>query len=504
MAAESVGTAHLVDTRRRLRLADYEGVAQLSGAVRELTQEAHRLAPVLKGRRVWMINSTRQGGGVAEMLPALVGTMRELGVDAGWLVMETAEPEFFRLTKRLHNLIHGEGDANLGPTDRQLYERVSREAAEALRKWISPGDVIVVHDPQPMYAGAILRQTTDILAIWKCHIGLDRDTPQTRAAWAFLDKYAAAYDRAVFTAPEYIPGCLAGRAAVIPPGIDPLSHKNRDLPIHKLVGILVNSGLVQPFGPVLTSRFPKVALRLEPDGGWRPPSNPNDIGLLFRPIVTQISRWDRLKGFLPLLQGFVALKQSLDASPQLAERRRRTLELARLVLAGPDPASIADDPEGHEVLAEISAAYARLAPALQEAIVVISLPMRSQKHNALMVNALQRCSDVVAQNSLREGFGLTATEAMWKRIAVMGTQAAGLRQQIRHGLDGWLVEDAEDPTDVARALDELLRDPRRRERLARNAQLRVHDNYLLFTQVRRWLELIVDAVGARRGQVGSS
>lgn len=137
MRSESAGMAHLVNIRRHLPLADYEGVAQLSAAVRELTQEAQRLAPILKGRRVWMVNSTRQGGGVAELLPPLIGMMRDVGVDAGWLVMEAAEPAFFHLTKRLHNLIHGEGDPNLGPVERQLYERVSHEAAEALRRRIS-------------------------------------------------------------------------------------------------------------------------------------------------------------------------------------------------------------------------------------------------------------------------------------------------------------------------------------------------------------------------------
>jgi trehalose synthase len=127
----------------------------------------------------------------------------------------------------------------------------------------------------------------------------------------------------------------------------------------------------------------------------------------------------------------------------------------------------------------------------------VALPMSSQKHNALLVNALQRCSDVVAQNSLQEGFGLTATEAMWKRVAVMGTRAAGLRQQIRHGLDGCLVENPEDPDEIARTLRDLLCDQRRREALAGSGQQRVHDQFLVFTHVRRWLEVLADVVRAR-------
>ncbi|HSH27706.1 MAG TPA: glycosyltransferase, partial [Wenzhouxiangella sp.] len=148
--------------------------------------------------------------------------------------------------------------------------------------------------------------------------------------------------------------------------------------------------------------------------------------------------------------------------------------LVRLVLAGPDPSSIQDDPEAHEVLAEIRDAYAALSTDLQEAIAVLLLPMSSPDQNALIVNALQRCSDIIVQNSLREGFGLTVTEAMWKQAAVAGSSAAGLRQQIRPELDGCLLEDPEDRSEVARTLAALLRDQRRREAFGRSAQQRVH------------------------------
>lgn len=491
--------AHLVEPRHHVSLEDYESVAHLSVAVRQLRQEASNLIPALDGRRVWMVNSTAQGGGVAELLPPLIALMRELGVDANWLVMETHEPDFFRLTKRLHNLIHGEGDANLGDEERDLYDRVSRETAEAIGRHLSPGDMLVIHDPQPMGAGAILRQRMDIAAIWRCHIGLDSETPETRAAWEFLEKWASPYDHAVFTAPEYIPGCLAGRATIIHPAIDPLSHKNRDLPVHKLIGILANGALIRPSGPVLTPPFPEPAERLQRDGSWAPATEPEDFGLLFRPIVTQVSRWDRLKGFLPLMKGFAALKQGLQDGTELKERDRRSLELVRLVLAGPDPNSVEDDPEGQEALAEICDAYLGMEPDLQDAIAVISLPMGSQKYNALLVNALQRCSDIIAQNSLREGFGLTATEAMWKHAATMGSRAAGLRQQIRPGLDGCLVKDPEDAGEIARTLGELLGDQLHREALGRSAQQRVHDDFLVFTQVRRWLEVITDTIDARWG-----
>ncbi|WP_247387244.1 MULTISPECIES: glycosyltransferase [unclassified Bradyrhizobium] len=123
--------------------------------------------------------------------------------------------------------------------------------------------------------------------------------------------------------------------------------------------------------------------------------------------------------------------------------------------------------------------------------------MNSAKHNALLVNALQRCSDIVAQNSLQEGFGLTATEAMWKHAAVLGSNAAGLRQQIRSDLDGCLVTNPEDPHEIATTLDALLRDPWKRDMLGRRAQQRVHDEFLIFTQVRRWLVLIANTIKTR-------
>lgn len=489
--------AQLVEPRHGASLDRYQGVAHLNGVVRDLRREAERLTPVLGGRRVWMVNSTAQGGGVAELMGPLIFLLRELGVEANWLVMEASSEAFFRLTKRLHNLIHGQGDPNLGAAERELYERVSHETAAQIQPHLRPGDLVVIHDPQPLGAGAILRERLDVAAIWRCHIGLGLDTPQTRAGWSFLEPWSPRYDRAVFTAPEYIPGFLAGRSTTIPPGIDPLSHKNRILPIHKLVGILVDGALQQPFGPVLAPPFEAVAQRLHPDGGWAPAVQGDDIGLLFRPIVTQVSRWDRLKGFLPLMEGFAALKAAAERGPPQDDRQRRTLAFARLVLAGPEAQSVADDPEAQEVLQEICDAYRRLPSAVQADVAIVSLPMASQKENALIVNALQRCSDVVAQNSLQEGFGLTATEAMWKRAAVMGTRAAGLRRQIRDGIDGCLVADPEDRDEIAHTLRALLCDPDQREALARSAEQRVHQEFLVFTELRRWLETLAEVTQMR-------
>lgn len=489
--------ARLIDPQHHVVLGDYASVAHLGRAVADLRLEAEHLVPALRGRRVWMVNSTERGGGVAEMLPPLISLLRELGVDCRWLVMESDDPDFFRLTKRLHNLVHGAGNPELGHDDRRLYENVSALNADALLRYVSAGDVLVVHDPQPLGAGAAIREQLDVAAIWRCHIGLDERTLETSAAWSFLEPYATCYDRSVFTAPEYIPSYLAGRATIIHPAIDPLSHKNRELPIHKIVGILANGSLIHAFGPVITPAFPDAARRFHVDGSWLPANEPEDIGLLFRPIVTQVSRWDRLKGFRPLLEGFVLLKSDLVNGTELEGRYRRTLDTARLLLVGPEPESVHDDPEAQEVLAELCERYLELPPSVQEDIAIISLPMSSAKYNALMVNAIQRCSDIIVQNSLREGFGLTATEAMWKHAAVLASRAAGLRQQIRPGQDGCVVDDPEDPAALARALGELLQDQRRREAMGRSAQRRAHQEFLIFTQLRRWLEVLSETVAAR-------
>jgi trehalose synthase len=485
------------------KLDDYGGFAYLSDAVADLRREAETLVPRMHGRTVWMVNSTARGGGVAEMLPKMVALLNELGLSTRWAVIGTDRAEFFEVTKRLHNLIHGEGASELSRSDAELYEAVNAENANEFVKSVQPEDVVVIHDPQPLAMAGALKKRLGVRVVWRCHIGLDEHTPATRTAWSFLQPYAAACDRAVFSAPEYIPDYLAGRSTIIHPALDPQSHKNRELSPHKLTGVLCNAELKLGGHPVLTPRFREPARRLGPDGRFVGAATNGEIGLLYRPIVTQISRWDRLKGFAPLLEAFVRVKHRLrNPRPDDSERHRRRLEIVRLVLAGPDPATIQDDPEGLGVLDELCDAYKKLPEALQQDIAVLVLPMRSRKQNALMVNALQRCSTVVVQNSIREGFGLTATEAMWKGLAVVGTMACGLRTQIRDGIDGLVVRNASDPDEIAARIEALLRDPQRRDVLGRSAQRRVHQEFLIFTQLRRWLRTLADCVNGPVRQLG--
>jgi len=489
-----------VAVESRCTLDDYAAHATLSPLVRDLRDEARQLAPKLAGRAVWMLSSTAQGGGVAEMMPRLVALLGELGVDARWAVM-SAEPAFFALTKTIHNLVHGTGDGTaLGPNERALYEATSRRAADALFGLVAPRDLLVVHDPQPLGVGAIVKRALGLPAIWRCHIGHTEETPETRAAWRFLQPWAEAYDRAVFSAPEFFRDFLVGRAVLMHPSIDPLDHKNRELAPTKLVGILANAGLLQPTHPVLTAPFPAQARRLRAsDGELVPALGDQEIGQPFRPTVVQISRWDRLKGFAPLIDGFCALKQRVTRTTDARHRRR--LEIARLILAGPEPAAIQDDPEARAVLAELSAKLRALPPDLAADVALVVLPMASRKHNALMVNCLQRCATLVVQNSLREGFSLTVTEAMWKGVAVLGTRGTGIRQQLRDRLDGRLLDDPTDPAEIAETLDAMLANGKQRQAWGRNGHGRVYDGFLVFRQLRDWLRLLADA--ADRGALSA-
>jgi len=243
---------------------------------------------------------------------------------------------------------------------------------------------------------------------------------------------------------------------------------------------------------VLRPPFSDLANRLQPGGEFRPAIWPEEIGLLTRPIVTQVSRWDRLKGFEPLLRAFALLKQRARTDgARFTPGHRRRLDIARLVLAGPMASGVADDPEANGVLRELAESCLALEPYVQSDIALVTLPMQAPRENALMVNALQRASSLVVQNSLREGFGLTVTEAMWKRIPVLtNSRACGPRQQVRDGVDGRLVSDPESIEELAEVLIDMLADPDRADAWGRNAQRRVHEHFLLFSQLRGWLDVL--------------
>ena len=490
-----------IQVEEPIQLDDYGTDATLVAAVNELRREAETLVPRLKGRRVWMINSTSSGGGVAEMLPKIVSIMNELGVETRWLVLHSEGEEFFRVTKHIHNMIHGVDGRKLCQRDREILEQGARENFDDLADRLGKEDFLVVHDPQPLSLGAMAAEKLGMPFIWRSHIGVDKANEQSDAAWEFLEPYACMADTAIFSAPEYIPSYLVRKSSVIPPAIDPLSHKNRYLSPIKTMGILCNSGLATAHAPTLFPDFKHLAQRFRADGTFSAAKENGDIGIPYRPLITQVSRWDKLKGWDHLLDAFVLLKERAEDS-SISDRQRRRLEIVRLVMAGPDPASVADDPESREVLDHLCEQYKRLPAKLQDDVALVVLPMDSRKENALMVNVLQRCSTIVVQNSVEEGFGLTAAEALFKRVAFVGTRACGLRQQVRDKMEGRLVSSAENVGELADTLFELLEDSMLRDTYARNGQRRIHDEFLVFKQVERLLETFVKTLDVRNGKSG--
>ena len=469
-------------------LEEYGASMHLTQAVAELRATASQLAPRLAGRTLWMVNSTARGGGVAEMLPRLVGVLNELGVSTKWAVIGTDKMPFFDLTKRMHNLIHGSGKPELSAADKALYDEVSTDLCGEFKSWLKASDLLVVHDPQPAGLGAKVKTEVGAKAVWRCHIGLDQDLPQTRAAWGLLEPYITQYDHAIFTAREYIPKCLSDRASLIRPSLDPYGYKNRQFSIAEGVSILVAAGLMKATGSLLPKPFSRPAERLQADGTFKPATEPEDLGILFRPTITQISRWDRLKGWKPLMDGFVRLKES--AASESNSDLRHAIESSRLLLGGPEPAAVADDPEAKDVLDELCSTYRQLNADIQKDIALLSLPMSSHRENQLMVAALQYASAIVVQNSIQEGFGLTVTEPMWKGTPVVVSNACGIRQQVQADRDGVMINDPNDPAKVAQALRTSLADPKRRQAMARNAQRRVRDEFLIFNQAKQYLQVL--------------
>ena len=563
-------------------LAEHDRRALLSPMVRGLVAQVKAASSELAGLRLWHISSTARGGGVAEMLPRVVNTMSELGVASEWLCMappDELKSRFFSLTKHIHNNIHGDGatigewsgcglentlepglSANTctlamvdkGEADmRKLFEAVCEEAGQRFFDSFCPSpdsdrDVVIVHDPQPCAIIRVLRaRCPQIRCVWRCHVGLDSENAATRAAWAFLLPYIREYDRVIFSASEYVPPELRGKATIIAPAIAPLAAKNRDISAYETVQLLTRAGLMgyaqraivdssdcelldKPWAEParIYCGQEDAAAGLAPEDDCQPCAGtaPPGVGIPFlhRPIVLQVSRWDRLKGWGGLIDGWRELKSNVElysqsaALPPLAsssppggdeawpglvfpatkthdsQRHAKVLRSAVLVLAGPDPASIADDPEGREVLAELKRAHDALPAELRRDIKIVELPMNDPLENALIVNALQRAAYVVVQNSLREGYGLTCAEAMYKRVAVVGTaQAVGLRKQIEHGVTGVLVQgDPSDGKNVAAAINALLGDDALREACAVNGQRWACAHTLIYRQLADWLNLL--------------
>ncbi len=444
--------------------------------------EARRVAAAVRerfsGRVVWNVNSTAIGGGVAEMLRPQLAYVRGAGVDTRWVVI-AGGAEFFKLTKRLHHGLHGEPVEPFGPADRSLYEETLRENAVELRASVRPGDVVVLHDPQtaglaPEAAAAGAR------VVWRCHVGSD-DVGAARPAWDFLAPYLEPVDRFVFSRPSYVPpACDHGRAQIIQPSIDAFAPKNQPLAPAVVRTILVHIGILGGPPPASDGH---AFVRADGSPGrvehradlvrMGPAPGPDT------PLVVQVSRWDPLKDPVGVMLGFAHL---LEQGPTRD---------AELVLAGPNVRAVADDPEGDRVFLHALETWRGLPHAVRNRITLASLPTHDVDENGAMVNALQRHAAVIVQKSLKEGFGLTVTEGMWKRRAVVASRVGGIQDQIEDGRSGFLLDDPSDRDAFADRVGRLLADPALAARIGEAAQVRVRDHFLGLQSLTKYAALLL-------------
>lgn len=446
--------------------------------VERFTTLAAEARELTRGRVVWNVNATAHGGGVAEMLDTLLAYVRGVGVDTRWHVL-TGSPEFFTVTKRLHNLLHGDpGDGgSMGAAEHAVVADALAPDLEEMVARVSVGDIVVLHDPQT--AGMVdgLRAVGAIV-VWRCHVGRDDANELTRRAWSFLRPLVQNADAFVFSRKGYAPEwCGTESLRVITPSIDPFSAKNCAMTEEEVGDSLCRSGLIEGARDGAAVGFARGDGsrgsvrrhdRLLVDGSALPAT---------ARLVVQVSRWDRLKDMAGVQQGFV---DTLAALP----------DDVHLVLVGPDVSGVADDPEGAAVLAECRELWSRLAVAEQERVHLVCLPMDDGEENAHLVNALQRRATVMVQKSLVEGFGLTVTEAMWKGRPLLASAVGGIQDQVTDGQDGVLLRDPADLAEFGKALKTLLADSTLAARLGSAAHQRVHEDFLGDKHLEAYVDLI--------------
>jgi trehalose synthase len=392
-------------------LEQYESVVGASAL-----EELRLIARHLENKRIITVNSTAVGGGVAEILNRMVPLCGELGVTIRWDVIKGGE-DFFAVTKRIHNALHGKAE-QFTTHDRDVFRATTESNLSSMDL---DADIVFIHDPQPVGLVAA-RSRRPSGWIWRCHI--DVSEPQ-KDVWAFLAEYVNGYDASVFSAPQFGRD-LAMPQVLIAPSIDPLSDKNRELTEAEVDAVLDR-------------------LKVPKD----------------KPMVTQISRFDKLKDPVGVIQAF-----------RLAQRYND----CRLVLAG---GGATDDPEGKEVLAAVHEA-ANGDPDIH----ILDLPPTAN----VEINALQRASTIVLQKSLKEGFGLTVSEALWKGKPVIAGAVGGIPLQIAHRYSGILTHTIEG---TAFWIKQLLNSPDFAKKLGENGREHVRTNFLLTRHLREYLLLFL-------------
>jgi trehalose synthase len=441
------------------------------GAWRDFERSMTRVADALEGKVVWNINSTAHGGGVAELLAALLPYDRDMGLDERWVVIE-GSAAFFSFTKRIHTLLHGfpSDGSTISDKERHEYDATMARNAAALIDMVRPGDVVIIHDPQAAGLVPALAEH-GALIIWRSHVGVDRPNQNARQAWDLLRPYLDRAAACVFSRATYAwEGLDRSRVRIIAPTIDPFSAKNRDLRHDEVEGILTACAVQHSNGREARDR--RVMRQAVLSGEALAPETK---------VMLQVSRWDALKDPIGVLDAF-----ALHVAP---------VSDAWLVLAGPAARSVRDDPEQPEVLRQVQARREGLAPGVRARTLIAQLPMEDAEENALMVNALQRRADVVVQKSLAEGFGLTVSEAMWKARPVVASRVGGIEDQIEDGKSGILVNDPKDLKALGEAVVHLLQNESEATRLSTEARKRVTSHFLVPRHLTQQADLILEVLG---------
>jgi trehalose synthase len=442
----------------------------------ERLEKGIRTARELLGQRtVWNVSSTSKGGGVVELLLPLIGYAKGAGVDARWAVIK-GNPEFFAVTKRLHNHLHGfEGDGGeLGDEARATYEDALEGNARELVDLVDDDDIVLLHDPQTAGLTGPLKRT-GARVIWRCHIGVDEPDDLARAAWDFLRVDVEQADAYVFSREAFVwEGLDPDKVVVIAPSIDAFNAKNQELEADQVAAILAAAGIVDGGdGDATFTRGDGSEERVTSKAEIFEDSRvtPDD------PIVLQVSRWDHLKDPEGVIRGFAEHASAQETG-------------AHLIYAGPAVDHVSDDPEGAQVLEEAKELRESLDDDARRNVHLVCLPLDDAEENAVIVNALQRAADVVVQKSIAEGFGLTVAEAMWKGRPVVATAVGGIQDQVVDGETGVLLDDPRDLDAYGAAVRSLLEDPERAQRLGEAAQARVRDGFLGARSLIDYLNLI--------------
>jgi trehalose synthase len=389
----------------------------------EIIEDIYVRAGRLDGKKMVHINSTSQGGGVAEMLHSLIPLMNDAGIAAEWKVLHGCD-DFFAITKKFHNALQSE-HVDLPPESIDHYLETNKLFSARLS---IDHDFVVVHDPQPLPLIQFFEKAQPW--IWRCHV--DLSTPDA-GVWNILEGFVTRYDHMIISHPEYRRETLTMDQMIFHPAIDPLSEKNRDLPEEVIAETLESFGIATD-----------------------------------KPLITQISRFDKWKDPEGVIDIFLRVREEVDC---------------RLVLCG---SMAPDDPEGWEI-------HQRVAEKAGDLVKTGDVIMITCE-NSMLVNVLQRVSDVIIQKSLREGFGLTVTEALWKERPVVASRVGGIPLQITDGETGFLV-DPYDTEGFADRVLQILRDPELGRKLGRNAKEHVREHFLITRLVSEYLDLMTREQG---------